>query len=141
MTAEQLPSPQDAVTRILRRDPRYARAAYDFARQALSHAIDDDEPEHVSARELLVAIRALAREQFGPLARTVLHDWGVHTTGDFGEIVFNLIDEQELGKTEDDRVSDFVDVYDFEEAFPADTGDVRVHASVDDWDDLDDDDE
>ena len=138
MTAEKPPLPEDAVTRILRRDPRYSRAAYDFVRHALRYAIDDEEPEHISARELLVAIRDLAREQFGPLARTVLHDWGVHATGDFGDIVFNLVDEQELGKTDDDHVSDFVDVYNFEEAFPADTGEARVHAPVDEWDDLDD---
>ena len=137
MTSEIPPAPDDAVTRILRRDPRYARAAYEFARQALRKAIDDEDPEHVSARELLLCIRDLARESFGPLARTVLHDWGVHATADFGEIVFNLIDEKELGKTDDDRISDFADVYEFGDAFPSDTGDVRVHAPADEWDDDD----
>lgn len=129
---------EDAVTRILRRDPRYARAAYEFVRQALRRAIDVEEPEHVSARELLESIRGLARDEFGPLARTVLQDWGVHSTADFGEIVFNLIDEKELGRTEDDHISDFEDVYDFDAAFPADTGDARVHAASDDWDEIED---
>ncbi len=131
----------DPVTRIVRRDPRYARAGYDFVRQALHAAVDQEEPEHVSARELLESIRERARAQFGPLARTVLHDWGVHCTADFGEMVFNLIDEQELGKTDDDRISDFADVFDFAAAFPAETGEARVHRAADEWDLFDDDDD
>lgn len=133
---------EDAVTRILRRDPRYARAAYDFVRRALRRAIDAEEPQHVSPRELLFAIRDLARDEFGPLARVVLHDWGVNATEDFGEIVFNLVDEKELGKTDDDRLSDFAAVYDLDEAFPKDTGEARVHAPSDELDDeLDDEDD
>jgi uncharacterized repeat protein (TIGR04138 family) len=130
---------EDAVTRILRRDPRYARAAYEFVRHALREAIDQEEPQHVTARELLVAIRTLARQQFGPLARTVLHDWGINSTEDFGHVVFNLIDEKELGKTDDDRISDFVDVYELDDAFPSETGDVRVHVARDDLYDEEDD--
>lgn len=127
--------------RILRRDPRYARAAYDFVRHALQRAIDEDEPEHISARELLDAIRALAVEQFGPLARTVLQDWGVNSTDDFGNIVFNLIDEKQFGKTDDDQLSDFRDVYDLDSVFPTDAGDARVHAPGDEWDDDDEEDD
>jgi uncharacterized repeat protein (TIGR04138 family) len=48
------------------------------------------------------------------MAMTVLHSWGVHRTGDFGNIVFNLIDIGEMSKTKHDRREDFDDVYDFE---------------------------
>ncbi len=51
------------------------------------------------------------------MAKTVLKHWGVSSTGDFGNIVFNLIDTQLLTKTEQDARSDFENVFDFEEAF------------------------
>ncbi len=134
----------DAVTRILRRDPRFARAAYDFVRASLRRAVEmEPEPRHISPRELLEIIRDHARETFGALARTVLRDWGVTSTNDFGEIVFHLIEENEFGKSADDKLADFHDVFDFDAAFPTDLatmGEVRVHAPGDEWDDLDDDD-
>ena len=52
-------------------------------------------------------------EQFGLLARTVFEGWGLSTTGDFGEIVFTLVDNDLMGKTERDSRNDFQDIYDF----------------------------
>ena len=43
--------------------------------------------------------------------------WGVRTTEDFGTIVFLLVDEKLLGKTEDDSIEDFRGVYSFDDAF------------------------
>jgi uncharacterized repeat protein (TIGR04138 family) len=51
------------------------------------------------------------------MAKTVLNSWGIHGTGDFGEIVFNLIRFGRMRKTKEDRREDFDDVYDFETAF------------------------
>jgi uncharacterized repeat protein (TIGR04138 family) len=51
------------------------------------------------------------------MAKTVLGSWGIHETGDFGEIVFNLIRIGRMRKTPHDRREDFDDVYDFETAF------------------------
>ena len=72
---------------------------------------------HVSGQELCEAMRIYALEQYGYLAKSVLKHWGVCSTGDFGEIVFNLIDVEQMRKTPDDRREDFDDVYDFDEAF------------------------
>jgi len=137
--------PDDAITRILRRDPRFKRAAYDFVRESLRRAVmNDDEPRHISPSDLLSIIRAHALDTFGALSRTVLHDWGVNSTDDFGEIVFHLIEENEFGKSSDDKLADFHDVFTFDDAFPTDIsqmgttqmGDVRVHSSdEDEWDD------
>lgn len=133
--------PEDPLTRIIRRDPRYARAAYDFVREALRKKIEDmGEERHLTARQLLESIRIVGRESFGPLARTVFEHWGVRTTEDFGNVVFNLIDEEEMGKTDDDHISDFAAVYEFEDAFPDDAGDVRVQPVDDDEDAFDEDD-
>jgi uncharacterized repeat protein (TIGR04138 family) len=50
----------------------------------------------------------------------VLNSWGVHSTSDFGEIVYNLIGIREMKKSDSDRREDFDDVYDFDEAFVKD---------------------
>jgi uncharacterized repeat protein (TIGR04138 family) len=51
------------------------------------------------------------------MAKTVFEQWGVSTTEDFGAIVFQLVDEGLLGKTEQDKMSDFARGYDFDDAF------------------------
>ena len=56
-------------------------------------------------------------DQFGPLAKTVLNNWGIRRCGDFGDIVFNLIEYNVFSKTDSDRREDFADIYDFDEAF------------------------
>ena len=74
----------------------------------------------ITGRELAEGCRDLAIEQFGPMARTVLEHWGVHSTEDMGAIVYALIDCGVLIKQETDSREDFRDVYDFEEAFERD---------------------
>jgi len=126
---------------LLEEDKRYDVAAYEFVFSALHYAqavlqmgterpsepsgFSDDEPEeemdepqqHVTGQELCEAIRQYAIRQYGYMAKTVLNSWGVHTTGDIGEIVFNLIRFGRMRKTPEDRREDFDDVYDFETAF------------------------
>lgn len=74
---------------------------------------------HLTGQELCEAIRQFAVDQYGYMARCVLSSWGVNTTGDFGEIVFNLIRVGEMRKTDDDRREDFDNVFDFDTAFEA----------------------
>lgn len=123
----------DPISRILRDDPTYPRAAYEFVKDALAHTVGEraaaageSTPHHVTGQELARGIRSLALEQFGPLARTVLESWNVHSTADFGRIVYRLIEVQELGRSDDDDIADFDDVYQFDEAFGDDLGDPRV---------------
>jgi len=72
---------------------------------------------HVTGQELCEAIRRYALEQYGYMAKTVLNSWGVYSTGDFGEIVYNLIRIGQMRKTPQDRREDFDDVYQFDTAF------------------------
>jgi uncharacterized repeat protein (TIGR04138 family) len=75
------------------------------------------EPEterHLTGQQLCEAIRQYALEQYGLMAKCVLNSWGVHQTGDFGEIVFNLIKIDQMRKTDQDRREDFDNVYDFD---------------------------
>ncbi len=77
----------------------------------------EDEESHISGPELLEGIRRLGAEQFGLMATTVFRHWGVHGTGDFGRVVFELIERGEMRKTERDQLEDFFDIYDFEDVF------------------------
>ena len=71
---------------------------------------------HITGPELLEGIREFALEQFGLMARTVFHCWSIHATDDFGRMVFDLIERGEMRKTDSDQLSDFSDVFDFEDA-------------------------
>ena len=108
---------------ILTQDPRYAREAYGFLREALDYTqkmISQGNPElvrHVTGRELLEGIREFALSQFGPMTLPVFEAWGIHRGEDFGEIVFNLVDHGFLNKTEQDSRKDFQDAYNFHDAF------------------------
>ncbi|NDC53459.1 MAG: hypothetical protein EBZ74_04000 [Planctomycetia bacterium] len=72
---------------------------------------------HLTGQELCEAARHYALQQYGYLARTVLGAWGVRSTADLGEIVFNMIEIGQMRKTRKDKREDFHGVYDFDEAF------------------------
>lgn len=114
---------EQTLERIVRRDPRFHRDAYLFLREALDHTQKvitkaGKEPlRHVSGQELLAGIRDFALQQFGPMALTLLQEWGLRKCEDFGEIVFNMVDANLLSKTAEDSRADFAGGYDFDEAF------------------------
>src|SRR5215475_8504898 len=94
---------EEGLEKIRAKDPRYARDAYLFVREALDHThktIVKGSVRHVTGQELLAGIRDLALTQFGPMAMTVLEEWGVRACEDFGEIVFNMVEGELLAKTE-----------------------------------------
>jgi len=124
--------PIPPILELLKKDRRYTLEAYQFVREALDYAHralgmgagkpirpgEEPPPEaHLTGQQLCEAIRQYAIDQFGYLAKTVLNSWGVRSTSDFGEIVYNLIDINEMRKSETDRREDFDDVYDFDEVF------------------------
>lgn len=113
----------EALNRVLAEDPRYGREAYAFLHEALEVAQKRRRKSkapastHVSAAELLEGFRLHALGQFGPMVMTVLSHWGIGETGDVGRMVFNLINAGVFGRTDDDRLEDFENVFSFEEAF------------------------
>jgi uncharacterized repeat protein (TIGR04138 family) len=114
---------EETLDKILVKDPRYTRDAYLFVREALDYAQklvgkeNGGKVRHVTGQELLEGIRRFALEQFGPMTLTVFEEWGVRNCGDFGEIVFNMLEIGLLAKTEKDSRADFQGGYDFEDAF------------------------
>jgi uncharacterized repeat protein (TIGR04138 family) len=99
-------------------DRPYRVEAYEFVMRALDFTLSNlDELRHVSGGELVDGIRLFARQEFGPLAKHVLNQWGVYSTRDFGEIVFDLVAQGVLAKTDEDRIEDFDDRFDFRSEF------------------------
>lgn len=114
---------EEIVEQIVAKDKRYPRDAYSFVREALDHThksatkSSKGKRKHVTGQELLAGIRDFALQQFGPMAMTVLEEWGIKSCSDFGEIVFIMIEFNLLKKTEKDSRADFESGYDFHTAF------------------------
>src|SRR4029078_8544933 len=110
---------EEGLEQILAKDPRYARDAYLFVREALDYTqkaiIKENRGQlrHVSGQELLGGIREFALSQFGPMTLTVLEEWRVRNCEDFGEIVFTMVEAGLLAKTDTDTREDFQDGYNF----------------------------
>ena len=108
---------------MLAQDPRFARDAYHFTREALDFTQKLISKEnrgtvrHVTGQELLDGIRQFALHQYGPMVVTVLEEWNVKNCRDFGDIVFNMVESGLLAKTEKDTRDDFQNGYNFTDAF------------------------
>ena len=55
-----------------------------------------------------------ALAEYGPMAHTILSEWGLREGEDVGNIVYNLIAIGYFGKNEEDSLEDFKNVFDFE---------------------------
>lgn len=121
---------RDELAAVLARDPRYTIQAYAFVFESLEHTKQrkraakprprprrgrrPDYSNHVSGRDLCEGARDLALRNFGLMALAVLAQWGIRSTSDLGEIVYNLIASGDLEKTPEDSRADFDGVFDWE---------------------------
>jgi uncharacterized repeat protein (TIGR04138 family) len=114
---------QEAVEIVCQEDRRYNPEAYAFLRDSLEATIKRRKKSkkevlsHVGAAELLDGFRLHALAEFGPMALMVLNYWGLTQTSDVGQMVFNLVQVGIFGKTDEDTVESFRDLFDFQEAF------------------------
>jgi len=111
---------QGMLERILAKEPRYPERAYLFLLAGIEF-LQGRLPlrRHVTGAELSWACRDLAIKQFGLLAPSVLGYWNITSTADFGRIVFTLVDVGLLMTQPEDRLEDFINVYEFADAFSA----------------------
>ncbi|MDZ4815487.1 MAG: hypothetical protein SGI71_04390 [Verrucomicrobiota bacterium] len=112
----------EALTTIICEDSRFDEEAYHFVREALNHTMKrlkkaQQTNQHVSGQELLEGIRDYALDQFGPMSKTVFECWGIRNCENFGEVVFNLVNKGVLGKTDNDKLDDFKNGFNFDDAF------------------------
>lgn len=126
----------EIVEQIRKEDPRFDKRAYYFLRQGLDHTVREmkkrnvermQRSQHVSGPELLDGLREYALEQYGPMAKLVLNEWGVKRCPDFGDLVFNLIEYNVFSRTDEDKREDFGELYSFEDAFERPFRPVRRH--------------
>jgi len=119
------PKPEKPLQQVGQEVALYPMEAYEFIQQGLSYTVhklhgevkDEKVSRHVSGQQLCDGLREFALMNWGLLARTVLSRWNVRRTVDFGRIVFALVDNGYMQKTEDDTLEDFRDVFDFKSAF------------------------
>jgi uncharacterized repeat protein (TIGR04138 family) len=116
----QVHAANEVMDRIRRRGDPFDERAFLFVLAAVQY-LQDRLPmrRHVTGAELAWACRDFALEQFGLLAPEVLAYWGISRSGDFGRIVFALVDIGLLITQPGDRAEDFDDVYQFGDAFDA----------------------
>lgn len=107
----------DELTELAIDDPRYSREAYLFVLNGLNWSFRQlGQRRHLSGQEFTEFLVAYAQEEFGDLADCVLHEWGIFSTRDFGEIVYKLIEAGKMSKERNDSIEDFDDVLNLEEA-------------------------
>lgn len=127
---------RDDLADVLARDSRYAINAYIFIFEAIEHtkemlkkrerraakgsARKPKGSSHVTGQQLCEGAAAMALAHYGLMARVVLNQWGITSTSDLGEIVYNLIASGDLDKTPADSRADFDDVFDLEQALTRD---------------------
>jgi uncharacterized repeat protein (TIGR04138 family) len=113
---------EQAIVSILGRDKRFDPHAFFFLKDSLDYTLkrvadgNSGPSRHVSGGELLEGFRDLALEQFGPMASTLMIEWGIRECSDVGEMVFLLIEEQMFGKQDSDTKEDFHGSFDLNEA-------------------------
>jgi uncharacterized repeat protein (TIGR04138 family) len=114
---------EDVLNKMVEQNPSYHRDAYLFLREALEFTqkavgkANKNQVRHITGQELLNGIREYALALYGPMAGTVLEEWGIRSCEDFGKMVFLMVENSLLRKTDEDRPEDFKNGYSFEEAF------------------------
>lgn len=118
---------EEAIRHLCQKDKRYTPQAYQLVRLSLDLAQKNVHGEikkgkvqvnrHVTGPQLLEGFRQHVIETYGPMSYTLLHNWGIKKSVDVGHIVFNIIETGMFGRSEEDRIEDFENVFDFKEAF------------------------
>jgi uncharacterized repeat protein (TIGR04138 family) len=121
--------PKKSIEHIIEQDGRYPLEAVQFIREGLNYTVthffgDTAEAEgeksqlrHVSGDQLCDGLRQLALQRWGLMARSVLAQWNITRTRDFGEIVFLLVNNDWMHKQPTDAIEDFEAIYDFTHVF------------------------
>lgn len=113
----------NAVSRILKHDPRYPREAYELLEEIFPLALqrqreaEGSESNIVSGQALVNMFREYFTCRYGPFTSDVLDLFHIHSTDDIGAMVFNLVKVGVFGTNKGDSRADFHNLFDFDEAF------------------------
>ncbi len=112
---EDLDFSLDGFDDIVARDPRYSAKAYALLMDVLGWLFRDGATADGEA--ILDEFRERTLDLYGPMSYTVLSEWGVKSTEDVGEMMFNLADAGRVRREDSDNAEAFVGGYDFKETF------------------------
>ena len=108
----------ERIEELAEESQRYRAEGFYFVLRSIEHCRRRlQRTGHVTGPELLESSRQLAVEEFGPMAKSVLNHWGIESTEDIGRIVFLMVDNGLLSKTDEDALDDFRNGFDFETEF------------------------
>ena len=113
---EEIDFTSDTYEDIVAKDSRYDGRAYALLMDVVRYLSGED-GKHCSGEDIMDEFRERALDQYGPLAYTVLTEWGLTCTEDIGEMMFNLTENNRVRKDENDTPESFANGYDFKEAF------------------------
>jgi len=95
------------------KNPQFPSEAYAFVLNSLNYSLKMDATKvrnltHNSmASQLIDACESFAKQTHGKDAKAQLKKWGIQTSGDIGDIVFDLIESGTLRKTTEEKREDF----------------------------------
>ena len=119
------PTRDERIAQAIATDSRYSPAAFNFVAQAIPAIAEElaskekgrRAKRHITGKELCMGFRKILIRNYGRMAIDVLRAWHVSQTTDFGEIVYDLVNAGVLSVSPEDSREDFIDVFDFNEAF------------------------
>ena len=115
---EEIDFQSDSFEDVVAKDSRYNARAYALLTDVI-HYLSGEDGKHCSGEDILDEFKERALDQYGPLTYTVLTEWGIQSTEDIGEMMFNLVDAKRIQRDENDSADAFSGGYDFKEAFLA----------------------
>ena len=113
---EEIDFTSDTYEDIVAKDSRYDGRAYALLMDVV-HYLSGEDGKHCSGEDILDEFKERALDQYGPLTYTVLTEWGLQSTEDIGEMMFNLTESGRIQKDENDSPESFTGGYDFKETF------------------------
>ena len=114
---EEIDFDADSFADIIAKDNRYNPRAYVLLMDVIRFLGGENGDKHMTGEDILDEFRELTLDQFGPLSYRVLAEWGVKSTEDVGEMMFNLAESHRIGRDEGDSAESFAGGYNFKEAF------------------------
>ena len=113
---EEIDFTGDSFEDVVAKDARYNARAYALLMDVV-HYLSGEDGRHCSGEDILDEFKERTLDQYGPLSYTVLAEWGVCSTEDIGEMMFNLAESGRIAKDENDTPESFANGYDFKETF------------------------
>lgn len=115
MEMEEIDFAGDGFDDIVAKDSRYDARAYALLMDCVHFLGKED--RHMTAADIMDEFKERTLDQYGAMSMTVLSEWGLRSTEDLGEMMFNLSEHGRVRRDPEDTAECFVGGYDFEEAF------------------------